>query len=64
MIFVIRYTFRAEATGRLLDNHTLIMADSAEAAKEAFFDSHYTTAGQHKVKSVEQFSTVELDTLI
>lgn len=65
MIYVVRFTYRAEQ-GALIENHVLVMAEDADAAAAAFWDTHtgVTIKGQHKIKSVEKFSTVELDTLI
>lgn len=63
MLFKVIYTYRVPQ-GRLLEGEVLIMADNRDEVADAFFTTHYTVAGQHKIKSVEVLSTVELDTLI
>lgn len=64
MIFQVSFTYRPVDTGELITNDILILAATAQDAREAFFDSHYTELGEHKITSIEKFSTVPLDTLI
>lgn len=64
MIFKVTFTYRPVDTGDLITNDVLIMADSRDEAAQAFFASHYTVLGQHKIKSIETFSTVPLDTFL